>query len=123
MVGCNAAIHGGNIDNSAIVVLDHILGSLSCHQEVSCDRCVNDFLPFRERELCGGADFDVSGDIYKNVNLAIVIDNFLNAVDDLLLYSDVAYYRKAFSAIALQNALPNPEDAPVMIATRPVKSI
>ena len=59
MVGCDAAIHGGNIDNSAVVVLDHILGSLSCHQEVSCDGCVNDFLPFGERELCGGEKMPV----------------------------------------------------------------
>ena len=89
-MGRDAAIHGSDVDDASIVILDHVLRAFSCHQEVRYDRCIYDLLPFSKRKLCGRADLDVSGYIDQDIDLSEVINDLLYTVDDLLFGGNIA---------------------------------
>ena len=98
VMGCDLSVHGSGVDDAAVMIFDHVLADLAGHQEVACQADVHDLFPVLQSQLCGRADFDGTGVVDQNIDLAESIDDLLNAVDDILFLRDVALYRKADTA-------------------------
>ena len=67
------------------MILDHVLGYFTSHQEICGDRCINNLLPLIKRKVNCRANLDISCNVYQNVNLAEMIDCLLYPINDLLL--------------------------------------